>query len=52
MAAKYILVIVAAGFLLAGVSSRVRSGGNPANRTWLMVGTIFALVSLFLFAQS
>jgi len=52
MAAKYILVVLAAGFLIAGASNRLRIGRNPANRTWLLVGTIFALVGLFLFAQS
>jgi hypothetical protein len=52
MAAKYILVILAAGFLIAGASNRLRGGRNPANRTWLIIGMIFALVGLFLFAQS
>ena len=52
VAAKYILVVLAAGFLLAGAANRLRIGINPANRTWLLVGTIFALVGLFLFAQS
>lgn len=52
LAAKYIFVILAAGFLIAGASSRLRKDGNPANRTWLMIGTIFALVALFLFAHS
>jgi len=52
MTAKYILVILAAGFLIAGARTRRRGGRNPANRTWLLIGTIFALVGLFLFAQS
>jgi len=52
VAAKYILVVLAAGFLLAGAAHRLRIGRNPANRTWLLVGTIFALVGLFLFVQS
>lgn len=51
VAAKYILVVLAAIFLIAGASHRLRTGRNPANRTWLLVGTIFALVGLFLFAQ-
>jgi hypothetical protein len=51
MAAKYILVVLGAGFLVAGASNRLRIGRNPANRTWLLVGTIFALVGLLLFAQ-
>jgi hypothetical protein len=52
LAAKYILVVLAAVFLLAATINRLRGGRNPASRTWLIVGTIFALVSLFLFAQS
>jgi hypothetical protein len=50
--AKYILVVLAAGFLLAGAANRLGIGRNPANRTWLLVGTILALVGLFLFVQS
>ena len=52
MAAKYIFVVLGTGFLVAGVSERLRGRGNPASRTWLILGTIFTLVSLFLFAQS
>ena len=52
MAAKYIFVVLGTGFLLAGVAERFRGGRNPASRTWLIVGTIFTFVSLFLFAQS
>jgi hypothetical protein len=51
MAAKYILVVLAAGFLLAAAWNRLRGQRNPASRTWLIIGTIFALVSVFLFAQ-
>jgi hypothetical protein len=51
MTARYIFSLLAAGFLIAFATSRWR-GGNPASRAWLIIGTIFALVSLFLFIQS
>lgn len=52
MPAKYILAALAIVFLLAGAFGRI--AGRPAaqSRTWLLVGTIFAIVSLFLFTQS
>lgn len=50
MAAKYILAALAALFLLAALTRLVRNGGNiePANRTWLIVAIIFAVVSAWL----
>jgi hypothetical protein len=51
MAAEYILVVLGAGFLLAAAWTRLRGERNPASRTWLIVGTIFAAVSLWLFSR-
>ena len=50
MAAKYILVVVAAVFLLAALIRLVRDGGHigPASRTWMLVAVIFAMVSTWL----
>ena len=52
MAAKYIFAILAVVFVLAAASSRTPGGHAARFRTWLTIGTIFALVALFLFAQS
>ncbi len=51
MAAKYILAVAAVVFLAAGA---LRRGGHaPAARaqshTWLLIGVIFAIVSVWLF---
>jgi len=52
MPAKYILATLALAFLLAGAGRHVTRGPNPQARTWLLVGAIFAAVSLWLFARS
>ena len=52
MLAKYILAALACAFLLAGAYRRSTGGPNPQARTWLLVGAIFAAVSLWLFARS
>jgi hypothetical protein len=52
MPAKYILAAFAVAFLLAGTLRRLTRGPNPQSRTWLLVGAIFAAVSLWLFARS
>ncbi len=49
MLAKYIFGILAAVFLIAGTLRRVSSDGGPQSRTWLLIGVIFAVVSLWLF---
>jgi uncharacterized membrane protein len=49
MAAKYILAALACVFLTAGALGRARATPRPQTRTWLLVGGIFAAVSLFLF---
>jgi hypothetical protein len=49
MAAKYILAALAGAFLIAGAVRRVSGDRGPQSRTWLLVGSIFALVSLWLF---
>jgi uncharacterized membrane protein HdeD (DUF308 family) len=53
MAAKYILALLSVAFLLAGALRLARDAGklHPQSRTWLMIGTIFAVVSTWLFAR-
>jgi lysylphosphatidylglycerol synthetase-like protein (DUF2156 family) len=53
MAAKYILAVLAAVFLVLGFGRLARDGGRiaPASRTWLLVGAIFALVSAWLWTR-
>jgi hypothetical protein len=50
MAAKYIFAALALTFLIAAAMTRRRAGGrpHPAQKTWLLVGTIFAAVSIWL----
>jgi len=50
MAAKYILIFVAAIFLLAALFRIVRDGGRirSASRTWLLIAIIFTAVSAWL----
>ena len=50
MAAKYILAVVAAVFLLLAVGRIAKDQGRigPAGRTWLIVALVFAAVSLWL----
>jgi hypothetical protein len=48
MLAKYILLGAAVAFLVAAV---VRGLRHPSSRTWLLVGAIFLLVSLWLFSR-
>jgi hypothetical protein len=53
MAAKYILVVIGAGFVAAALI-RVFLGGevlHPQTKTWLLIGVIFAAVSAWLFYQ-
>ena len=53
MLAKYILGALALLFLGLAVV-RIASGGtktHPQTRTWLLIGVIFAAVSLYLFLQ-
>jgi hypothetical protein len=51
VAAKYILAIVAACFLIAAIRRVAYDAGrfHAKTRTWLLVGSIFAVVSAFLF---
>jgi NO-binding membrane sensor protein with MHYT domain len=53
MAAKYILAVLAVAFIIAGTRRLARDGGtrHPQSKTWLLIGAIFAGVSLWLFAQ-
>jgi hypothetical protein len=53
MAAKYILALLSVAFLAAGARRLSRDAGklHPQSRTWLLVGTIFAVVSTWLFAR-
>jgi hypothetical protein len=50
MAAKYVLAVVGATFLVIGVLRASRVGAShPQARTWMLVGAIFAIVSAWLF---
>lgn len=54
MAAKYILAVLACGFLIAGTFGLVRGAAppSPQSRTWLLVGAIFGVVSAWLFYRT
>jgi hypothetical protein len=52
MSTRFLFVVLAFGFILAGVVSRARGDRGPRGRTWLTVGIVFAIVSFFLFTQS
>lgn len=53
MAAKYILAILAAGFLTMASVSLVKGKpySHPQVRTWLLTALIFAAVSVWLFQR-
>ena len=51
MAAKYILAVVAVAFLVAGLARGSKSGVSGQARTFVLVGTLFAVVSAWLFYQ-
>jgi hypothetical protein len=52
VAAKYILALLSLAFLAAAGQRLARDGKlHPQSRTWLMIGTIFAVVSTWLFAR-
>lgn len=53
MAARYILFGLAVVFLVLGVGRAWREGQiGPAARTWLMIGLIFAAVSIWSWLSS
>ena len=49
--AQYILAMLGCAFLIAAAIRRARHGPGPQSRTWLLVGGIFAAVSLWLFVR-
>jgi hypothetical protein len=53
MAAKYILSVLAALFIALALLRAARGGGlaHPQTTTWLTVGVIFGLASVWLFAR-
>ena len=53
MAAKYILLALAAVFLVFGLMRIARHGAaaHPQSRTWLIIAVIFGAVSAWLFYQ-
>lgn len=53
MAARYILAVLSIVFVVAAVVRLQRDGGRftPASKTRLLVATIFALVSTWLWLQ-
>jgi hypothetical protein len=52
--AKYILAALAVVFLAAAGTRALLGGGltHPQTKTWLLVGTIFATVSAWLFSNT
>jgi hypothetical protein len=54
LSAPLIIGILGGVFLVAGLVSAARAGGisHPRTRTWLLVGAIFAVMSLYSFVQS
>jgi hypothetical protein len=53
MAARYILGCLAVVFLVAATAVSVREGKlGPAARTWLTIGVIFGLVSVWSWLSS
>lgn len=52
MAAKYVLAVVGAVFLVMGVLRARRLGTfHPQARTWLLIAAIFGIISAWLFYQ-
>ena len=51
MLAKYILAVLACVFLALTLTRSRGEGSSLRMRAWLLVGTIFAAVSAFLFYQ-
>ena len=55
MAAKYILAALSIVFLSLAVTRLVRApastGMHPQAKAWLLIGGIFAVVSVYLFLQ-
>jgi uncharacterized membrane protein HdeD (DUF308 family) len=52
VAAKYILAVLAVGFLVAGLTRLMRGTQHPQSRTWLLIAGIFAVVSTWLWLRS
>lgn len=53
MAARYILGCLAVVFLIAAAARSIREGKlGPAARTWLLIGVIFGLVSVWSWLSS
>lgn len=51
MAARYILAALAVVFLVLAVSRMGSGKAHPQRKTWLIIGTLFAVVSAWLFYQ-
>jgi ribose/xylose/arabinose/galactoside ABC-type transport system permease subunit len=51
VATKFILATLSGVFLILGMTRLLRDGGKlkPAAKSWLWVGSIFGVVSLWLF---
>jgi hypothetical protein len=52
VAAKYILAGLALAFLGAGAVRLLGGRPSPQGRTWLLIGVIFGIVSMWLFYQA
>ena len=53
LSAPLVIGILAVAFLVMGLVSAARAGGisHPRTRTWLLVGAIFAVMSVYSFVQ-
>lgn len=52
MPAHFILAVIGCAFLIAGAVRRISGDRGPQSRAWLLVGTIFAAVSTWLFFRT
>jgi hypothetical protein len=51
MLAKYILGVLSVVFIALAVMRTAAGGAKGQSRTWLLIGVIFGIVSLYLFMQ-
>ena len=52
MAARYVLAALSAVFLILAALGLITGRPRPQTRTWLLVGGIFAIVSIWLFSRA
>jgi hypothetical protein len=52
VAAKYILAVLAVGFLIAATLRTMQRGWQPQSRTWFLIAVIFSSVSAWLWLRT